>query len=140
MQVLKNPANRMRMKRTITGRIITNYFILIISIHILLLIPHYFSRKEKDNEEYRANQAYDLYGLPYPIVGTDTIFTSDFIRQLWLNNNFYGNIFSLQYHDAKTEFTFGGAYTRYEGDHYGKLIWAKNGLTGPDIWYNHDAF
>ena len=57
-----------------------------------------------------------------------------------LNNNFYGDIFSLQYHNAKTEFTVGGAYTRYEGDHYGKLIWAEHGLTGPDIYYDHDAF
>ena len=32
-----------------------------------------------------------------------------------------------------------GAYTRYEGDHYGKLIWAEHGLTGPDIYYDHDA-
>ena len=41
------------------------------------------------------------YHLPYPIVGTDTIYTSDFIRQLWLDNNFYGDIFSLQYHNDK---------------------------------------
>ncbi len=100
----------------------------------------FFTKGKGYYEEYRANQSYNIYGLPNPIVGPDTIFTSDFIRQLWLNNNFYGNIFSLQYHNAKTEFTFGGAYTRYEGDHYGKLIWAKNGLTGPDIWYDHDAF
>src|SRR5438552_8727631 len=108
--------------------------------HLAFNTTLFFTKGKGYYEEYRANQAYDIYGLPYPIVGTDTIFTSDFIRQLWLNNNFYGNIFSLQYHNAKTEFTFGGAYTRYEGDHYGKLIWAKNGLTGPDIWYNHDAF
>jgi iron complex outermembrane receptor protein len=46
----------------------------------------------------------------------------------------------LQYHNQKTEFTLGGAYTRYEGDHYGKLIWADHGITGPDVYYDHDAF
>lgn len=90
-------------------------------------------------EEYRANQGYDTYHLPYAIVAPDTLFTSDFIRQLWLNNNFYGSIFSLQYHYMKTECTFGGSFTEYDGRHYGKLIWASNGLTGPDIWYDHDA-
>jgi len=100
----------------------------------------FFTKGKGYYEEYRAGQSYDDYHLPYPILGTDTFYTSDFIRQLWLNNNFYGDIFSLQYHNAKTEFTVGGAYTRYEGDHYGKLIWAEHGITGPDIYYDHDAF
>jgi len=99
----------------------------------------FFTKGKGYYEEYRADQSYDSYHLPNPIVGTDTIYASDFIRQLWLNNNFYGDIFSLQYHNAKTEFTVGGAYTRYEGDHYGKLIWAEHGITGPDIYYDHDA-
>ena len=90
-------------------------------------------------EEYRAGQTYETYHLPYPIVGPDTIFTSDFIRQLWLDNDFYGNIFSLQYHESKTEFTFGGAYTKYAGNHYGELTWASNGLTGLGRWYDLDA-
>jgi len=100
----------------------------------------FFTKGKGYYEEYRADQPYDTYHLPYPVVGTDTIFTSDFIRQLWLNNNFYGDIFSLQYHNQKTEFTLGGAYSRYEGDHYGKLIWAEHGITGADIYYDHDAF
>ncbi len=99
----------------------------------------FFTKGKGYYEEYRADQSYDAYHLPFPVNGTDTFFTSDFIRQLWLNNNFYGNIFSLQYHNAKTEFTFGGAYTRYEGNHYGKLIWAEHGLTGPNKWYDLDA-
>ena len=100
----------------------------------------FFTKGKGYYEEYRAGQSYDEYHLPYPVVGTDTIQTSDFIRQLWLNNNFYGDIFSVQYHNEKTEVTVGGAYTRYEGDHYGKLIWAQHGITGPDIYYDHDAF
>ncbi|MFI5133916.1 MAG: TonB-dependent receptor [Chitinophagales bacterium] len=90
-------------------------------------------------EEYRADQDYSEYNLPYPVHGTDTIFTSDFIRRLWLNNDFFGNIFSLQYKDNKTQATLGGGYTRYSGDHYGELTWASNGLTGPGRWYDVDA-
>jgi iron complex outermembrane receptor protein len=90
-------------------------------------------------EEYRAGQDYSEYNLPYPIQGTDTIYTSDFIRRLWLNNDFYGNIFSFQYKDNKSQITLGGGYTRYTGEHYGILTWASNGLTGPNRWYDNDA-
>lgn len=119
--------------------------------HYQLFYTHYFNPRLTFNtalfftkgkgyyEEYRADQSYEIYHLPFPVNGADTIFTSDFIRQLWLNNNFYGDIFSLQYRSLKTEFTFGGAYTRYEGDHYGELIWASHGLTGPPRWYDLDA-
>jgi len=119
--------------------------------HYQLFYTHYFNPRLSFNtalfftkgkgyyEEYRADQSYETYHLPFPINGTDTSFTSDFIRQLWLDNNFYGDVFSLQYRHTKTEFTFGGAYTRYEGNHYGELIWASNGLTGPGRWYDLDA-
>jgi iron complex outermembrane receptor protein len=107
--------------------------------HLAFNTALFFTKGKGYYEEYRAGQSYDIYGLPFPVIGADTVFTSDFIRQLWLNNNFYGNIFSLQYHKANTEFTVGGAYTRYEGNHYGKLIWASKGLTGPGKWYDLDA-
>lgn len=90
-------------------------------------------------EEYRADQDYSEYNLPYPIQGTDTTYTSDFIRRLWLNNNFYGNIFSFQYKGNKTQATLGGGYSKYTGDHYGILTWAANGITGPNRWYDVDA-
>ena len=48
-------------------------------------------------EQYKADQAYADYGLPEPVYGTDTITNTDLVRQLWLDNDFYGNIFSLQY-------------------------------------------
>ena len=107
--------------------------------HLSFNTAIFFTKGKGYYEEYRADQSYDAYHLSFVITGTDTIFTSDFIRQLWLNNNFYGDIFSLQYHDSKTEFTVGGAYTRYEGNHYGKVIWAEHGLTGPAKWYDLDA-
>ncbi|HMG66599.1 MAG TPA: TonB-dependent receptor plug domain-containing protein [Chitinophagaceae bacterium] len=108
--------------------------------HLSFNTAVFFTKGKGYYEEYRAGQSYSDYNLPPPIVANDTILTSDFVRQLWLNNNFYGDIFSLQYQKGKTEFTFGGAYTKYEGDHYGKLIWAENGLTGPGTWYDNHAF
>ena len=48
MQVPKNQVNLTIMRPIIIGRIITSYFLRIISILILILIQRYFSPKEKD--------------------------------------------------------------------------------------------
>jgi iron complex outermembrane receptor protein len=113
--------------------------------HYQLFFDHQFSEKLTFStaiflvkgkgyyEEYRADQPYAGYGLPNPG-------NSDFIRQLWLDNDFSGNVFSLQYKDKKTQATFGGGYNRYDGSHFGDLIWASNGLPTPTHrWYDHDA-
>ncbi|MFL5742827.1 MAG: TonB-dependent receptor, partial [Flavisolibacter sp.] len=91
-------------------------------------------------EEYKANQDYASYGMDYPVVGNDTVMTTDLVRQLWLKNHFYGSVFSLQKKTQKSSWTFGGALTRYEGKHFGKIIWASEFLAGPHVYYDLDAF
>ncbi len=92
-------------------------------------------------EQYKADKKFVDYGLSNLIIGSTTITRSDFIRQLWLDNDYYGNIFSLQYKKNNTQLIVGGAFTRYDGEHYGKLVWASNGgLPEPNYkWYDHDA-
>lgn len=92
-------------------------------------------------EQYKAEKEYADFGLANPVIGSVTISESDFVRQLWLDNYFYGNIFSIQYKRKKTQLVLGGAYTNYDGKHYGKLLWASNGgLPEPAYkWYNNKA-
>ncbi|MFN2456675.1 MAG: TonB-dependent receptor [Chitinophagaceae bacterium] len=90
-------------------------------------------------EQYKAGAFYADYNLMNAIRNGDTIFTSDLVRQLWLDNDFYGNIFSLQYKNTKTEATLGGAVTQYKGKHFGEVVWAQEGLTGDTRWYDNDA-
>lgn len=90
-------------------------------------------------EQYKADQAYVDYGLPEPTYGTDTITNTDLVRQLWLDNGFYGSIFSLHYKTDNSQFTLGGGWNRYEGNHYGDVIWAEKGLALPGRWYDLDA-
>ncbi|HEX2605856.1 MAG TPA: TonB-dependent receptor, partial [Flavisolibacter sp.] len=90
-------------------------------------------------EQYKAGETYSDYNLPYVIKGSDTAFTSDLVRRLWLDNYYYGNIFSFQYTNQKTVFTLGGALTRYDGNHYGNVIWAEQGIAGNPTWYDLDA-
>ncbi|MEK7226730.1 MAG: TonB-dependent receptor, partial [Bacteroidota bacterium] len=75
-------------------------------------------------EQYKADQAYADYHISGTLPGP----TSDMIRQLWLNNDFYGTISSLQFKNKKNQATLGGGFTKYRGLHYGKLIWAANGF------------
>ena len=91
-------------------------------------------------EEYRATQNYSDYGLNYAVVSGDTVFATDLVRQLWLKNHFYGSIFSLQHESAGTSLIFGGAYTKYDGSHFGDVIWAEHPWNGPTKWYDLDAF
>ncbi|HEV7782471.1 MAG TPA: TonB-dependent receptor plug domain-containing protein [Chitinophagaceae bacterium] len=90
-------------------------------------------------EQYKAGEEYASYGMPDPLSSGIPITSSDMVRQLWLDNDYYGGIFSLQYKDNKTQATLGGAYTRYDGNHSGKIVWAEKGLTSTGNWYDLDA-
>lgn len=92
-------------------------------------------------EQYKSGEQLSDYQLPPFIAGTDTISQSDLIRQLWLDNDFYGAIYALQYHKGPWETILGGAYNEYAGGHYGKVIWARmmnNGEKGHQ-YYDNDA-
>ncbi len=91
-------------------------------------------------EEYKADQLYADYGLPNQSIGNTIYAATDLIRQRWLDNNFYGQIASLQYKDQKNEITFGGGWTNYEGKHFGNIIWMQHGtLTSDYQYYNYPA-
>jgi len=91
-------------------------------------------------EQYRAGEDYADYGMNDRVSGSTTISSSDFIRQLWLDNDYYGDVFSLQYAKEKTRLTIGGSLSRYKGKHIGEIIWASNGMDEPvHHWYRHPA-
>ena len=91
-------------------------------------------------EQYKANEAYADYGIANPIFGSETITETDLVRQLWLDNDYYGNIFSLQHSSPKTEFIFGGSFAKYKGKHFGDVVWASKGLPNEKTrWYFNNA-
>jgi iron complex outermembrane recepter protein len=92
-------------------------------------------------EQYKAVETLSDYGLPHYINGPDTVTNTDLIRRLWLDNNFYGSIFSLQHHKNKTEFTTGGGWNIYDGKHFGEITWVKMQVAVPVNyrWYNLTA-
>ncbi len=90
-------------------------------------------------EQYKAGEDYAAYGMSYPMMGNTPILNTDLVRQLWLDNYYYGNIFSFQHRRGATELTIGGAATQYDGRHFGHVVWAEQGLTAGKAWYDLDA-
>jgi iron complex outermembrane receptor protein len=84
-------------------------------------------------EQYKADRKLADYNLTPPASGETR---TGLIRQLWLDNYFYGNIFSLQYEKERTAFMLGGAITNYDGEHYGKVTWAQYGSSDNKKWYD----
>lgn len=77
-------------------------------------------------EQYKKDEDLDDYGFGRPVVGTDTIFATDLIRRKWLDNDFYGATFSLEYEpSSQLNLVVGGAWNQYDGDHYGEIIWSQ---------------
>ncbi|MFM9911486.1 MAG: TonB-dependent receptor [Chitinophagaceae bacterium] len=100
----------------------------------------YLTKGKGYYEQYKAAQEFSKYGLNDMIIATDTISKTDLIRQLWLDNNFFGQVFSLQYKKNKNQLTIGGGWSRYNGNHFGEIIWAAAGVPDRYKWYNHDAY
>jgi iron complex outermembrane receptor protein len=92
-------------------------------------------------EQYKSAEAFTTYGLPDYQDGNSTITQTDLIRQLWLDNNFYGSIFSIQHQKHNTHLTIGGSLNQYDGVNFGDITWAKVQAAVPSNykWYNHTA-
>lgn len=86
-------------------------------------------------EEYRIDDDFQNYGLGDAVIGSETISSSDLIRRRWLDNNFYGVTYSLNYEKDKLNSTLGGAWNQYDGDHFGQIIWAQVSTVPKDYQY-----
>jgi iron complex outermembrane recepter protein len=62
---------------------------------------------------------------------------SDLVRRRWLDNDFFGAVFSLNYKTPKTDVMIGGAANRYLGDHFGEVIWTQYFVPDANRYYNN---
>ena len=93
-------------------------------------------------EQYRNDDDFSTYGLEPVILTNDTINTTDLIRRRWLDNDFYGAVFSLNYSNLKNlKLVWGGAINEYKGKHFGEIIWARSASQSEirDNYYENDA-
>ncbi|WP_394773716.1 TonB-dependent receptor [Flavobacterium sp.] len=74
---------------------------------------------------YYENYKEDADMADYGLLPVAAVTTTDLVRQKWLDNDFYGTTFSVKYKEEKLDVIFGGGWNKYEGDHFGKVIWAR---------------
>ncbi|TDX14055.1 TonB-dependent receptor [Flavobacterium sp. S87F.05.LMB.W.Kidney.N] len=74
---------------------------------------------------YYENYKEDADMSDYNLNPVGAVTTTDLVRQKWLDNDFYGTTFSAKYKEEKLDVIIGGGWNKYEGDHYGKVIWAR---------------
>jgi iron complex outermembrane receptor protein len=77
-------------------------------------------------ETYRYGESFTDYNADTAFVGLDAITDSDLIDRKYLDNIFSGGIASLKINYDKISAAIGGGWNRYDGDHYGEVIWAQN--------------
>ncbi len=76
-------------------------------------------------EQYKVDEDLADYQLSPVAIGSDTVFSTDLVRRRWLDNHFYGAVFSAIYKGERLGLTFGGGWNQYRGEHYGQVIWAE---------------
>ena len=105
-------------------------------------IAVFLTRGKGYYEQYKGGASLGDYGLPDYDNGTNIISETDLARRLWLDNYFYGTVYSVQHQKNKTTFSAGGAFTKYDGKHYGDIIWAQEQPAVPlnYRWYNLTAY
>ncbi len=89
-------------------------------------------------EDYKASAKFASYKLPaYAGSDGDTVRRSDLVRRKWLDNDFYGIIYNAAYRGKRLQANLGAAANRYVGDHFGRVMWVKNGMSLPRPDYEY---
>jgi iron complex outermembrane receptor protein len=101
----------------------------------------HYTRGKGYYEQYKKNKKFSDYNLENVIINNDTTFRTDLIQQKWLDNHFYGGIASIEYQQKTLNLTIGGGWNQYQGDHFGKVVWAQFASNGEinHKWYESDG-
>ncbi|MFK7811170.1 MAG: TonB-dependent receptor [Maribacter sp.] len=88
-------------------------------------IALHYTRGRGYFEQFKEDDDFATYGFtPITVDGVE-VNTTDVIRRRWLDNDFYGTVFSANYNTNTLNFILGGGFNTYEGDHFGEVIWAR---------------
>lgn len=122
-----------------------------IQTHYQLLLNHCFSpawslnaglhytRGDGYYQEYKTGRSLVEYGLtPFTYEG-ETVSKTDLVRRKAMANGFGGGVFAVSYKAKQASASLGGGFNRYEGNHYGKVLWAKNYI-GNDADPNNEYY
>ena len=105
-------------------------------------IGAHYTKGDGYYQEYKTDRKLIEYGMqPFEVNG-ETIKKTDLVRKKAMDNHFAGAVFSVNYRDDKLRASLGGAANKYVGDHFGRVLWAKNyiGELDPNTdYYRNEA-
>ncbi len=78
-----------------------------------------------DSDPTFFNPDLSFYGLPSFDSNGETIDRSDLVTERFLNSDFYGTVFNLNYNDTKWDVVIGGGINRYDGVQFGDITVAE---------------
>lgn len=104
-------------------------------------VSGFYTRGAGYYQEFQQGQSFADYGLTPIISGGDTINSTDLARRLWLDNHYYGALANVTGTWENLRVVFGGAWSQYDGDHYGTILWARyaSGSLPKDQFYLNNS-
>lgn len=100
----------------------------------------HYTRGKGYYENYKTDEDLSDYSLEPQIIGGVEVTSSDVVRQKWLDNDFYGTTFSANYNTLRTNFILGGGFHKYDGSHFGHVIYARSiTLPRPNFKFYDDS-
>jgi len=95
----------------------------------------------QNTDNWLDDTEFGFYGLDTLFIGGDTVTNGNFIRRRWLDNHFYGAMASLERNRNGNVWNFGVAAQRYDGEHFGEIIWAEYASNSnlDDRYYENSA-
>jgi len=104
-------------------------------------IAFHFTHGRGYFEQYKEDRDFAAYGLKPLVFGDSVVNSTDLIRRKWLDNDFYGTVFSANYTKNNVDLILGGGANRYEGAHFGEIIWARFASDAEirDRYYDDDS-
>jgi iron complex outermembrane receptor protein len=93
--------------------------------HFNINLALFYTRGKGYYEEYKVGETLGDYNMTPAVIGNDTTFTSDLVRQLWLDNHYYGFNAGVRYNKKKLDITLSGGFYRYDALHYGLVTWVQ---------------
>ncbi len=86
-------------------------------------------------ENYKQDAKFSKYNLPDLVTGNQTLKRTDFIREKWLDNDFYGIVSTLYGKFGSLDLNFGVVGNQYKNAHFGNV----SGVFLPEI-FEHEYY
>ncbi|MCK0134214.1 TonB-dependent receptor [Arenibacter sp. S6351L] len=104
-------------------------------------LAFHFTKGRGFFEQYKEDDDFSTYGIEPIMVDGEEVDKTDLIRRRWLVNDFYGTTFSANYDKESLNLILGGGWNKYEGSHFGEIIWARfsNNKDYEDRYYDDSS-